>query len=203
MNNESQDIIKSFTVLKEMLTDRKIDISNLESYSESEIEVLISASNTSGTKNGNIFQIKVNDDIKIIYHMKSKFIKNDLKKFLSSIEKDEEYKHIIFIFKEKINNNNEKNIQDLLEGVTYEIFPIKNLLFNITKHSYVPKHELLSTDEASDIMKRYSIKNKSQFPIILKSDPVARYYDFKPGQLIKVYRSSTATGESITYRYCV
>lgn len=202
MNNESQDIIKSFTVVKEMLTDRNIDITNLESYSEKEIEVLISASNTSGTKNGNIFQIKVNDDIKIIYHMKSKFIKNDLKKFLSTIEKDEEYKHIIFIFKEKINNNNEKNIKDLLDGVTYELFPIKNLLFNITKHSYVPKHELLSVDEANNIMTNYSIK-KSQFPIILKSDPVARYYDFKPGQLIKVYRSSTATGESITYRYCV
>ena len=202
MNNESQDIIKSFTVVKEMLTDRNIDITNLESYSENEIEVLISASNTSGTKNGNIFQIKVNDDIKIIYHMKSKFIKNDLKKFLSTIEKDEEYKHIIFIFKEKINNNNEKNIKDLLDGVTYELFPIKNLLFNITKHSYVPKHELLSVDEANNIMTNYSIK-KSQFPIILKSDPVARYYDFKPGQLIKVYRSSTATGESITYRYCV
>tara|TARA_B110000037_G_C17036673_1_gene471923 strand:+ start:481 stop:1089 length:609 start_codon:yes stop_codon:yes gene_type:complete len=202
MNNESQDIIKSFTVVKEMLTDRNIDITNLESYSENEIEVLISASNTSGTKNGNIFQIKVNDDIKIIYHMKSKFIKNDLKKFLSTIEKDEEYKHIIFIFKEKINNNNEKNIKDLLDGVTYELFPIKNLLFNITKHSYVPKHELLSVDEANNIMTNYSIK-KSQFPIILKSDPVARYYDFKSGQLIKVYRSSTATGESITYRYCV
>ena len=157
----------------------------------------------SGTKNGNIFQIKVNDDMKIIYHMKNKFIKNDLKKFLSTIEKDEDYKHIIFIFKEKINNNNEKNIKELLEGVTYELFPIKNLLFNITKHSYVPKHELLSVDEANNIMKIYSIKNKSQFPIILKSDPVARYYDFKPGQLIKVYRSSTATGESITYRYCV
>tara|TARA_Y100000385_G_C13064416_1_gene626000 strand:+ start:1075 stop:1683 length:609 start_codon:yes stop_codon:yes gene_type:complete len=202
MNNESQDIIKSFTVVKEMLTDRNIDITNLESYSENEIEVLISASNTSGTKNGNIFQIKVNDDIKIIYHMKSKFIKNDLKKFLSTIEKDEEYKHIIFIFKEKINNNNEKNIKDLLDGVTYELFPIKNLLFNITKHSYVPKHELLSVDQANNIMTNYSIK-KSQFPIILKTDPVARYYDFKSGQLIKVYRSSTATGESITYRYCV
>ena len=203
MNNESQDIIKSFSVVKEMLTDRNIDITNLECYSESEIDVLISASNTSGTKNGNIFQIKVNDDIKIIYHMKSKFIKSDLKKFLSTIEKDEEYKHIIFIFKEKINNNNEKNIQDLLDGVSYELFPIKKLLFNITKHSYVPKHELVSTDETNKLMKKYSIKNKSQFPIILKSDPVARYYDFKPGQLIKIYRSSTATGESITYRYCV
>ena len=202
MNNETHDIIKSFTVVKEMLADRKIDISNLESYSENELHIILSESNNS-TKNGNIFQIKVNDDIKIIYHMKSKFIKNDLKKFLSSVEKDENYKHIIFIFKEKINNNNEKNIQDLLEGMSYEMFPIKNLLFNITKHSYVPKHELLSTEDMNDIMKKYSIKNKSQFPIILKSDPVARYYDFKPGQLIKIYRSSTATGESITYRYCV
>ena len=81
-----------------------------------------------------------------------------MKKFLSTIEKDEDYKHIIFIFKEKINNNNEKNIKELLEGVTYELFPIKNLLFNITKHSYVPKHELLSVDEANNIMKNIPLK---------------------------------------------
>jgi DNA-directed RNA polymerase I, II, and III subunit RPABC1 len=200
MNIESQEIVRSFVIVKEMLSDRGLNIENLETYSENEIIELMNA-NTK--KFGNIFQIKVNDDTKIIYHMKCKFLKHDLKKFLSTVEEEFKFKHIIFIFKEKINNNNEKNIRDLLDNVSYEVFPIHRLLFNISKHSYVPKHEILSAEEAIEIQTLYDIKNKSQFPIILKTDPVARYYDVKPGQLVKIYRSSTATGENITYRYCV
>ena len=40
------------------------------------------------------------------------------------------------------------------------MFEIRNLLFNITKHSYVPKHVLLSTTEAEEVYDKYSIKNK-------------------------------------------
>lgn len=205
MNTESEEIIRSFSIVKEMLSDRGIDITNLESYSDTELIELMNVT----SKIGNIFQIKVNDNMKVIYHMKAKFMKQELKKFMTSLDDDENLTHIIFIFKEKINNNNDKNIQDLLYDpkyttrLTYEVFPIHNLLFNISKHSYVPKHDILSSEEALDIQKRYAIKNKSQFPIILKTDPVARYYDIKAGQLVKITRSSTATGENITYRYCI
>jgi DNA-directed RNA polymerase I, II, and III subunit RPABC1 len=136
-------------------------------------------------------------------------MKQELKRFLNAQDDDTDLKHILFIFKEKINNNNEKNIQDLLydpryiNELTYEVFPIHKLLFNISKHSFVPKHEVLSNEKALEIQKNYAIKNKSQFPIILKTDPVARYYDIKPGQLVQITRASTATGENITYRHCV
>lgn len=205
MNIESQEIVRSFVIVKEMLSDRGIDIKNLEGYSDYELIQLMNIN----AKIGNIFQIKVNSTMKIIYHMKPKFMKQDLKKFLGAQEDENDLKHIIFIFKDKINNNNEKNIQDLLydpkyiNELTYEVFPIQMLLFNISKHSFVPKHEVLSNEKALEIQKNYAIKNKSQFPIILKTDPVARYYDIKPGQLVKITRASTATGENITYRYCV
>jgi DNA-directed RNA polymerase subunit H (RpoH/RPB5) len=210
MNIESQDIIRSFSVLKQMLRDRNISIPQLESYSDEEFYSIIMQYRDKAT-GGNIFQIKANENIKIIYHMKPKFIKSDLKKFLAhneqtpAVEKadGEKKNHIIFIFKDKINNNNEKNIKPLIENHTYEIFPIKQLLFNVTKHSFVPKHEILSKSEMEDIQNKFSIKNKSQFPVILKSDPVARYYAMKPGDFVKITRTSTSTGEHNTYRYCV
>lgn len=213
MNIESQEIIRSFSVLKQMLVDRKIEIPFLESYSEEELYAIIMQYREKAT-GSNIFQIKATENMSIIYHMKPKFIKSELKKFLQTMEynlappsEDEKVKdkkhHIIFIFKDKINNNNEKNIRPLIENHTYEIFPIKQLLFNITKHSFVPKHELMSKLEMEDIQNKFSIKNKSQFPVILKTDPVARYYAMKPGDFVKITRSSTSTGEHITYRYCV
>ena len=145
--------------------------------------------------------------------MKSKYMKGELQKFLNSIDEEEDINHIIFVFKEKINSNNEKNIKSLIAQynnsdktrthVKVEMFEIRNLLFNITKHSYVPKHVLLSTTEAEEVYDKYSIKNKTQLPIIYKTDPVAKYFDFKSGDLIRIMRGSTAIGESITYRYCV
>ena len=134
-----------------------------------------------------------------------------LQKFLNSINDDEEINHIVFIFKEKINSNNEKNIKSLIAqhdektktNIKVEMFEIKNLLFNITKHSYVPLHIVMSKEDSQEIYDRFSIKNKTQLPIIHRTDPVAKYYDFKAGDLIKIVRGSTAIGESITYRYCV
>jgi DNA-directed RNA polymerase I, II, and III subunit RPABC1 len=195
INQESHDIFRSFNVVKQMLRDRKIDISILEATSDKELFEIFK-------KDSDIFQIKVNDQLIIIYHMKSKFIKSDLKTFLKQVDISSQTK-LLFIFKQKIHENNEKNIKDLIKETKYEYFKIKHLLFNITHHSIVPKHEILSIDETNKIMERYDVKSRSQFPKILATDPVARYYDVQPGQLVKITRSSTSTGENVTYRFCV
>ena len=144
--------------------------------------------------------------------MKSKYMKGELQKFLNSIViEEDEITHVLLVFKEKINSNNEKNIKSLIAqyndkqgtNVKVEMFDIRNLLFNITKHSYVPKHVLMAKEEAQEILDKYSIKNKTQMPIIYRTDPVAKYYDFKAGDMVRIHRASTAIGESITYRYCV
>jgi DNA-directed RNA polymerase I, II, and III subunit RPABC1 len=88
-----------------------------------------------------------------------------------------------------------------------ELFCIKNLLFNITKHELVPKHEFMNNDEAQEVYNQYSIKENQRtqkLPLLMtKTDPVSKYYDFKPGSLIKITRPSSSIGESISYRYCV
>tara|TARA_B100001564_G_scaffold311391_1_gene283652 strand:- start:92 stop:724 length:633 start_codon:yes stop_codon:yes gene_type:complete len=208
---EKDNILTSFNILHEMFKDRKYDLSIMNTYSDNEIQMIMDESGYDKGSNGSIFQIMMNKNMKLIYHMKSKYMKGELQKFLNSIDEEEDINHIIFVFKEKINSNNEKNIKSLIaqyndktrKHVKVEMFEIRNLLFNITKHSYVPKHVLLSTTEAEEVYDKYSIKNKTQLPIIYKTDPVAKYFDFKSGELIKITRGSTAIGESITYRYCV
>lgn len=203
-NNE---MVKSFIVIKEMLKDRKIQTPNLNVLSEKEFEMKF---------NNNIFNIKANDEIQIIYHMESKFLKKTFEDFMKktymktkSTDDEHNFKHIIFIFNAKINNSNEKQIRAILNSnfneASYEYFPIKNVLFNITHHDYVPKHELvkIDSDEYNNIMNAYSLKTKSQFPIILRTDNVAKYYRFKTGDLIKITRSHSAIGNSVSYRVCV
>jgi DNA-directed RNA polymerase I, II, and III subunit RPABC1 len=84
------------------------------------------------------------------------------------------------------------------------IFELSEILINITKHSLVPKHEIISDEaEISEIVKRYNLKSRHQLPLILKTDPVARYFAMKPGQLARITRDSMAAAEYISYRCCV
>ena len=81
----------------------------------------------------------------------------------------------------------------------YEIFSMKNLMFNITHHEIVPKHILLSQDEVDITLKKYR-STRAQLPKLLTTDPVAKYYGMKAGDVCKIIRQSPMTGESYYYR---
>lgn len=81
----------------------------------------------------------------------------------------------------------------------YEIFSMKNLMFNITHHEIVPKHILLTHEEVDLILKQYQT-TRAQLPKLLTTDPVAKYYGMKAGDVCKIIRQSPMTGESYYYR---
>ena len=81
----------------------------------------------------------------------------------------------------------------------YEIFLTKNLMFNITHHEIVPRHILLSEEESKKVLDEFQA-TKSQLPKLLSSDPVAKYYGMKAGDICKIIRHSPMTGESFYYR---
>jgi len=72
---------------------------------------------------------------------------------------------------------------------------------NILEHVYVPKHEILSKEEAEALLKKYNI-TPSQLPSILISDPIVKAIGAKVGDIIKITRLSETSGKSIYYR-CV
>ena len=81
----------------------------------------------------------------------------------------------------------------------YEIFSMKNLMFNITHHEIVPRHILLNQEEIDMILKQYQT-TRAQLPKLLTTDPVAKYYGMKAGDVCKIIRQSPMTGESYYYR---
>jgi DNA-directed RNA polymerase subunit H (RpoH/RPB5) len=182
-------IVRSFITLKEMMKDRNVDISNLDSISHTELETMY--------KINPVFSISVNKNLSVIYHMSQKFTINSIKKILIPECKT------IFIFKEKINTLNIKNLKELTGEQGMEIFTLKELLINISKHKLVPKHEILSENEVKDLLDKYQLKQKTMLPIIQKTDPMARYLDVKAGEIVKVTRPSQSAGDAIVYRYCV
>lgn len=74
---------------------------------------------------------------------------------------------------------------------------------DISNHELVPKHILLSQQEKEEVMKNFGIKKISQFPKILKTDPVVQLLNANPGDLIKIIRKSDTAKESIYYRVVI
>ena len=75
-------------------------------------------------------------------------------------------------------------------------------VMKITNHIFQPKHEILSKDEAQEVLKQYNTK-PSQLPYIMIRDKGLEDLDVRPGDIIKITRKSTTAGQSVYYRYVV
>jgi len=73
---------------------------------------------------------------------------------------------------------------------------------NVLEHELVPKHVLLSREEAARILRRMGV-SPHQLPWILASDPVAKAIGAKPGDVVMVIRGSPTAGVSVAFRYVV
>jgi DNA-directed RNA polymerase subunit H len=89
------------------------------------------------------------------------------------------------------------------DGIFIVLESIKRLQFNILEHSLVPEHRVLSDGEVDDVMKKYNITDKTQFPDISRFDPVARVIGLRPEQVCHIIRASKTAIEADYYRVCV
>jgi len=66
----------------------------------------------------------------------------------------------------------------------------------------VPQHVFLSPEDARSVLKELQ-KKPEQMPAMFCDDPVARYYDARPGALAKIISRSEFAGSRATYRVVV
>ena len=80
---------------------------------------------------------------------------------------------------------------------------IKRLQFNILDHILVPEHRVMDNNNVEEIMRKYNITNKNQFPDISRFDPVAQIIGLRPGQVCNILRSSKTAIITNYYRVCI
>jgi DNA-directed RNA polymerase subunit H len=112
---------------------------------------------------------------------------------------------LYIIIKDNVNETLINELKDIWErdGIFIVIESIKCLQFNILKHTLVPEHNIMSEDGVKQIMSRYNITDKVQFPDISRFDPVARAIGLRPGQVCHIVRPSKTVISTDYYRVCV
>ncbi len=189
---EQDNLFKVRKTALEMVNDRGINVP---------LELNITFEQFKIQYNENNIDIYINDTEKnkkvyLHFYYGKSFSKNNLKDLMTKII--EKYQDdnilVILLLKDKenamvtkeLNKPNYKNV---------EIFLQQNLVFNITHHILVPKHSILSDEEEKEL--RF---NKNELPRILKTDPIAKYYGMKSGQICKIERLSNVSGFTYYYR---
>ena len=143
-------------------------------------------------------------------------LKNSFKEFWSSIRNisSENFKEqygsnkVILVLGEyppsvTLQSLQQKDTQFHEVGGFIHIFLTKELMYNPTKHSLVPKHEKMSETEVKKLMEQLQLKKKTQLPFILKTDIISRWLGLKQGDVVKITRYSETSGEYYYFRCCV
>ncbi len=105
-----------------------------------------------------------------------------------------------FIVVEDINSKSVKIISGY--STPCEIFKISELMLCIVEHTLVPNHKVLTKEEANIVLNEYCAR-KRDMPLILTTDPVARFYNMKPDEICRITRPSILTVEAPFYRIVV
>lgn len=85
----------------------------------------------------------------------------------------------------------------MINDVEVDIHDFSQFLINPTKHRLVPKHTILSNTEKARVLAELRV-TEAQIPLIQTSDPIMRWYDAKPGDLIRITRTSGSAGNIST-----
>lgn len=118
-------------------------------------------------------------------------------------EDPDRYQCLILVYKSAITAFAKQFISTDVNHLFVQAFSENELSFNITKHKLVPKHEILTNNEKRQIMRYYKTTSSKHFPLMLSSDPVARYYGLLPGTMVRITRKSPTAGEYVLYRVVV
>ena len=74
--------------------------------------------------------------------------------------------------------------------------------FDVTEHELVPKHEILSEEEAEEVLDDFDIESY-QLPKLKEKDPVAKAIGAEAGNVVKITRNSPTAGKSVAYRLVI
>ena len=203
-------LFTSRSIIINMIKQRGFDTSKYENFSIKEIDSMLGGTPAKISSDVNpldIYMENKNNKILIKFIVNQKLRINNLTNLVEDIITTQlsENDTLIIITHDKITN---EIFDELLEtiyqkhNIFIQLFWIETLMVDITQHKLVPNHSIISNEEKEQLLQKYNLVSYNQLPIIMKNDPVAKYYGGKRGDVFKINRPSETAGEYITYRFC-
>jgi DNA-directed RNA polymerases I, II, and III subunit RPABC1 len=196
-------IYKSRKTVIELMEDRGVNMDKFKEYTINEVELMVS---NMPKANKDISPVDITLDKGIIkYILTPKIRVTNLMSLTNQILEDySEGDTIIFIIRDKITSEDSideffRNIY-IKEKIFVQFFHLDTLTFNVTNHSLVPRHEILSKEETNELIKSLYITDIKKLPKINASDPISKYYGIKRGEVFRITRPSETSGISYYYR---
>jgi len=181
----------------EMLEDRGFDLSGISPSRDQEFDDFKS---NYLKKDIDIFIDNPDRQVHIVFICQNKVSPSLLRETLdisltNYLTKDN--KCLIIVMKKPPNNSSLKieNKHSFLQ-----LFWVGQLVINITKHTLVPEHTVLTEAQKKTILKKYHVPDESHFPVILKTDPICQYYNMKKNDMCRITRMSPSAGRVNYYR---
>ncbi|EDW32311.1 GL10501 [Drosophila persimilis] len=125
----------------------------------------------------------------------------DIKRYCLRMQEESIYRAIIVV-QNSITPSARQALVEMAPKYVLEQFLEAELMFNITENENVPEHVVMTPDEKQELLSRYKLR-ESMLMRIQVNDPVSRYFGLKPGQVVKIIRSSKTAGRYISYRIVV
>ncbi|KAG1669814.1 hypothetical protein FOA52_001644 [Chlamydomonas sp. UWO 241] len=203
MHNTAHMIEASYMTIKEMLADRSLDVSSFDEVEELAVERVVERSQTTP-----IFALDVPScNLRVIYNLNPKYRSIDIKKVLNAPGQHPGITHAIILSRENPTTGTQPqgSQSDIASAQikTIENFRMADLCVNISRHALQPKFEVLDEKDTQALLVHHCIVNaRNKLPVIYSSDPMARYYHLKHGDVVRITRQVPSGGTSIYYRCC-
>jgi DNA-directed RNA polymerase subunit H (RpoH/RPB5) len=203
MSTIISQLYTSRNILLKLLKKRGFSTEDYEGFSFNEIRTLYNNNQLDmllTTKEGKKVYVK--------YHVMTKLRLSYVYDWVEDLYNLEEVltpkDELIVITKDKINDSLTKMMGDIFikDKIFIIIFNLKQLQFNILEHSLVSPHRILSKPEENEIIKKYNIRERKQFPEISRFDPVAKALGMRPDSVCEIIRPNKSAIESKYYRLC-
>lgn len=195
MASVGAQVVRAFATIREMLEDRGYECASLDAVSDLQLRELVLRSPVFSLD----LELPRRDSaaatrFRVLFHLLPKIKVSDVaRRFQGGADN-------IMVVRDKMTPSSQKGLKD----VPHELFELRELQYNVTKHALVPRHDVVSdAAEEAGVLQDHGLKAKTQLPLISRADPVARYLGLRPGQLVRVTRVSRTSGQCIAYRCCV
>lgn len=181
---------KALSTLTEMLTDRGFKAEKFDSIGSSIDE----------TKMYNF------GGMLVIFSTKARVTEKDIMNFVEFSKENGHNNGIIIVSLSRPSDTVLSALRTYIsnrEVPLVQVFELRHLQFNISKHVKVPKHRLVTEQEIPDILKKCNVDKPSLFRKIDSQDAMGRWIGARPGDVIEVTGMCETSAENKRYLFCV